>query len=61
MPTHPPLDRLHEHTQTKRTAKRIAHQPPTLSEPQVKASTAHYPKGHFGQRHDLTPAQAWQA
>jgi hypothetical protein len=56
----PALDRLHQHTQRKRTAKRTA-QPPTLSESQVEESTAHYPKGHFGQRHDLTPAQAWQA
>jgi hypothetical protein len=33
---------------------------PSLREPQIEESTAHYPKGHFGQRHELTPAQAWQ-
>jgi hypothetical protein len=30
---HPPLDRLNQHTQTKRAAQRTAHQPPTPSEP----------------------------
>jgi hypothetical protein len=60
----PPLDRLHQHTQTKRTAKRTAHQPPTLSEPlhaQPMESAEHYPVGHFGPAHGLTPAQAWEA
>ena len=64
MPTHPPLDRLHQHTQTKRTAKRTTHQPPTPSEPSAGETTdraAHYPVGHFGPQHGLTPAQAWDA
>ena len=59
MPNKPPLDCLHEHTQVKRTA-----QPPTLSEPQVAETVdwdAHYPQGHFGPQHGLTPMQAWQA
>ena len=37
MKHHPPLDRLHQHTQTKRTAKRTAHAP-TLSEPSTGAT-----------------------
>ena len=64
MLTHPPLDRLHQHTQTKRTAKRTTHQPPTPSEPSAGETTdraAHYPVGHFGPKHGLTPAQAWDA
>jgi hypothetical protein len=65
MPTHPPLDRLRQHTQTKRTAKRTAPQhTPTLSEPstgEMVEHAAHYPKGHFGPQHGLTPAQAWEA
>jgi hypothetical protein len=57
---HLTLDRLHQHTQTKRPA----HQLPTLSEPaqaQPVESAAHYPVGHFGPEHGLTPAQAWEA
>ena len=53
------LDRLHQHTQTKRTAP-----PPTLSEPaagEMAERVTHYPKGYFGPQHGLTPAQAWQA
>ena len=57
----PALDRLHQHTQTKRTAKRTTYQSPTLSEPPVAESTAHYPVGHFGPKHGLSPAQAWEA
>jgi hypothetical protein len=63
MKHHPPLDRLHQHTQTKRTAKRTAHAP-TLSEPSTGATAdrdLYYPKGHFGPQHGLTPAQAWEA
>ena len=63
MLTHPPLDRLHQHTQTKRTAKRTT-PPPTPSEPSAGETTdraAHYPVGHFGPKHGLTPAQAWDA
>src|SRR5262249_51023942 len=63
MPTKPPLDRLHQHAQTKRTAKRTG-QPPTLSEPsagEMAERDVYYPKGHFGPQHGLTPAQAWQA
>src|SRR5262245_36923888 len=59
----PPLDRLHQHTQTKRTTKRTA-PPPTPSESsagEMAERAAHYPKGHFGPQHGLTPAQAWQA
>jgi hypothetical protein len=59
MPTHPPLDRLHQYTQTKRTTP-----PPTLSEPSAGETAdraAHYPVGHFGLKHGLTPAQAWDA
>jgi len=59
MPTHPPLDRLHQYTQTKRTTP-----PPTLSEPSAGETAdraAHYPVGHFGPKHGLTPAQAWDA
>src|SRR5262245_37308949 len=61
MPTKPPLNRLHEHTQTKRTAKRTTKrttkrtaQLPTLSEPstgEMVARDAYYPKGHFGPQH----------
>ena len=71
MPNKPPLDRLHEHTQTKRTAKRTMKrtanrtaQPPTLSEPstgEMAARDAYYPKEHFGPQHGLTPMQAWTA
>jgi hypothetical protein len=64
MPSHPPLDRLHQHTQTKRTAKRTTQQSPTLSEPaqaHTVESAAKYPVGHFGPEHGLTPAQAWDA
>lgn len=60
----PALDRLHQHTQKKRTTKRTAHQPPTLSEPAAGERTARaedYPIGHFGPEHGLTPAQAWEA
>ena len=63
MPKHPPLDRLRQHTQTKRTAH-----PPTPSEPSTGETAERaayhagdYPKGHFGPQHGLTPAQAWQA
>ena len=59
-PRHPALDRLHHYTQTKRTT----HQPPTLSEPSAGETmdrAAHYPVGHFGPQHGLTPAQAWDA
>ena len=59
----PALDRLHQHTRTKRTAKRTAHAP-TLSEPeqaQTVARAEDYPIGHFGPQHGLTPAQAWDA
>lgn len=62
-PRRPPLDRLHQHTQAKRTAKRTAH-PPTLSEPSAGETAdraAHYPIGHVGPEHGLTPAQAWEA
>ena len=64
MKHHTPLDRLHQHTQTKRTAKRTAAHAPTLSEPSTGETAerdAHYPKGHFGPQHGLTPAQAWEA
>jgi hypothetical protein len=67
MKHHPPLDRLHQHTQTKRTtpAKRTTPQhTPTLSEPSPGATAdrdLYYPKGHFGPQHGLTPAQAWEA
>jgi hypothetical protein len=64
MPSPPALDRLHQHTQTKRTAKQTTHQLPTLSEPseaQPVESAAKYPVGHFGPEHGLTPAQAWDA
>src|SRR5262245_20382241 len=63
MSNKPPLNRLHEHTQTKRTTKRTA-PPPTLSEPEHAQSVEraeHYPIGHFGPEHGLTPAQAWEA
>ena len=63
IPTKPPLDRLRQHTQTKRPAKRTGH-PPTLSEPstgEMAARDAYYPKGHFGPQHGLTPMQAWEA
>src|SRR5262245_24021552 len=59
----PPLDRLHQHTQTKRTTKRTA-PPPTPSEPsagETAERVTHYPKGYFGPQHGLTPAQAWEA
>jgi hypothetical protein len=55
----PALDRLHQHTQTKRTTH-----PPTLSEPahaQPVERTDDYPVGNFGPKHGLTPAQAWDA
>ena len=60
----PTLDRLHQHTQTKRTAKRTTRQPPSLSEPlagETADGTVDYPKGHFGPKHGLIPAQAWTA
>jgi len=60
----PPLDRLHEHTQTKRTTKRTTAHSPSLSEPsagETAARAADYPIGHFGPEHGLTPAQAWEA
>ena len=65
MPKHPPLDRLRQHTQTKRTAKRTAPQhTPNLSEPSTGETVErdiYYPKGHFGPQHGLTPMQAWEA
>src|SRR5262245_15731864 len=63
MKHHPPLDRLHQHTQTKRTTKRTA-PPPTPSESsagEMAERVTHDPKGHFGPQHGLTPMQAWQA
>jgi hypothetical protein len=51
------LNRLHQHTQTKRTAH-----PPTLSEPahaQPVERAENYPIGPFGPEQGLTPAQAW--
>ena len=64
MPKKPPLDRLHQYTQTKRTTKRTTGQPPSLSEPADGTTTdgaVDYPKGYFGPKHGLTPAQAWTA
>jgi hypothetical protein len=59
----PALDRLHQHMETKRTAKRTT-PAPTLSEPahaQPVERTEDYPVGNFGPQHGLTPAQAWDA
>jgi hypothetical protein len=64
MPNKPPLDRLRQHTQAKRTTKRTTSQPPSLSEPADGKTTdgaVDYPKGYFGPKHGLTPAQAWTA
>jgi hypothetical protein len=63
-PQHPALDRLHQHTQMKRTAKRTTRQPPTPSEPahaQPVERAENYLVGHFGPAHGLTPAQALEA
>src|SRR5262252_8361677 len=60
----PPLDRLHQYTQRKRTTKRTTAQPPSLSEPSAGETAdcaEDYLIGHFGPEHGLTPAQAWEA